>query len=388
MREMRGIRGIRGIRRAGRVRRIEKHSFLAAFCLLSLFFLFFDSQNRMQEFLGQYQGVSLRLEEGALAEELFGTEKAQEALRSTQFVKQRLGISEEEISFVTAWSQEKNVMITEEGLGRRAKVALIKVRGAMQDVLPASLRFGAFCTPEDEKGCVLDEETAYQLFGTAQALGNQVWVEGKPFTIRGVAKDELPVVLVLEQSKAAKFPYLEISCKNPTEEFLSLEFATEEFAVVEGPFYLGILRQLLWFPLWLLALWGVCAAATKMKAAWQQQGFGRAFLIWLLGLLAGGLAMAFLLKKGWVLFPLPLPDRYIPSQWSDFDFWGRKWEELQRLRQQLLYLHPCLKDVALWERLRFLVWEMVMELGLLGGCVACCLGKELPQTKEEKENEA
>lgn len=340
---------------------MKKNSFIAAFFLLLALYLFFDSQSRMQSLLNQYQTVSLRLDKGVLAQEIFGVEKSQEANCQTLFARQKTGLPEEEIFQVTAWKQEENTVLTDGELGRRATALFIKVWGAMEDVLPAEMIAGSFCMPEDEKGCVLDEETAYQLFGTAKAVGNRVFIEGKTFIIRGVAKISTPVVMILEKGRKAEFKYLEIRNKESSREILDEEGST----AIEGPFYLGLLNRLLYLPLWILLLQGVYQAAWQIKRAWQRRK--RSAFLWIFLLIAGGAAVFFALRETWLLFPFYLPDRYIPSRWSDFEFWTIKWKELEKLRQQLLYLHPCLKDVMLWERLRFLLWEIAIELGLLGG---------------------
>ncbi len=333
-----------------------------------IFFLFFlllflDSQSRMQSLLNQYRTVSIRLEEGVSGMELYGADSSQETEYSVLFTKQNLGISEEEVSQVTAWQWEEAVTLTEAELGRTAKAAFIKVWGAMEDVLPVMLKEGSFCTPEDKRGCVIDMETAYELFGTAKVSGNEILIGQKYYIIRGVVEAALPVAMIIETDRTSIFKQIEIRCDNPLREFTS----SEGFAVIEGPFYIDIVKRFLYLPVWILLFWIFFLGFWKEKQLfWEKQK-----KVWILGLglLAGVILIGLGLKHEWIYFPFVWPERYIPSRWSDFSFWGQQWKDLKNLRQQLLYLHPCPKDVMLWERLRFLFWEVAIEVLLVVGWI-------------------
>lgn len=331
---------------------------------LLFLFLFFDSQNRVQDLLSQYQTVSVRLSEGIIGMDIYGADSSQEAEYSALFVKQNLGIPEEEVIQVTAWQWKEVVILTEPELGRTGKTAFIKVWGDMAEVLPVILKEGSFCTPEDKRGCVIDEETAYKLFGTAKVIGNQILIEEKAYIIRGVVEAALPAAMIIENGRTNGFKQLEIRCDNPLTEFTS----SEGFAVIESPFYTDLIKRLLHLPVWILLIWIFFMGLQKEKIVIKEKK-KKIGLSLGAGLFIGVLLIGISVKQGWFYFPMVWPERYIPSRWSDFNFWERRWRDLISLRQQLLYLHPCPKDVMFRERIRFLLWELLGEIFLLAGLI-------------------
>ncbi len=72
----------------------------------------------------------------------------------------------------------------------------------------SELLFQSFNTlsGEDKSGCLLDEETMYTLFGTAVGVGQTVTFDEEEYIVRGVIKDDIPVMVInyREEDKKGK----------------------------------------------------------------------------------------------------------------------------------------------------------------------------------------
>lgn len=72
----------------------------------------------------------------------------------------------------------------------------------------SELLFQSFNTlsREDKSGCLLDEETMYALFGTAVGVGQTVTFDEEEYIVRGVIKDDIPVMVInyKEEDKKGK----------------------------------------------------------------------------------------------------------------------------------------------------------------------------------------
>lgn len=88
---------------------------------------------------------------------------------------------EDAVSF-TVWTQEENKNVTEGDFGRQKQVDLLWIYGSSQLLLP----YGKILNPKDPEGCLIDEKTAFDLFGGSQAEGRELLVEGRMWVIRGV----------------------------------------------------------------------------------------------------------------------------------------------------------------------------------------------------------
>lgn len=361
------------------MKRNYKNPWWAAVFFLSLLLLFFIGQKQIRELSIYYKSVGLRLEEPIAAKEIFGTEEESEAACAAAFIKQKLGISEEEVFLLTAWTQERKASVSEAELGRTVKAAFIRVRGSMEDVLPVPLLSGAFCPQEDKRGCVLDAASAYELFKTKNAVGNTVYVDGEEYVVRGIVKEKLPVVMVQDTDSQTAFENLELRCENPQRQFIP----EEGISVIETPFYIEMLEHVIQLPLWLAifwCLWRLWKMVGQLgREVWQLRKGPEGRTLWqkkakkllfLAGLGCTGIfGIVFLVRADFLRFPLILPERYIPSRWSDFDFWLRRWKELRQLHQEISYLSPRPKDVIFREWFWQLFLEWVLGIGAFSGFI-------------------
>lgn len=145
-------------------------------------------------------------------------------------VKQmRLTEAEQEkgVSF-TAWAQEENKTVNAEATGRTKQVDLLWICGSSQQLLP----YGAILNPEDDQGCLLDEETAAALFGSSQVEGMSLQVEGREWVIRGVFPSPRKLLILQDTREGEGIAWNRITVSPKPGQ--SVRSAGEEFSVRHG----------------------------------------------------------------------------------------------------------------------------------------------------------
>lgn len=293
-----------------------------------------------------------------------------------------------DIEEVTAWKKAGTVTLAEEELGRSARAGLYLVRGNMETVIPAGLIAGSFCYEGDTDGCVIDRETAYGLFGTEKAAGCTISFRGRSYQVRGVANTQIPIFLIQWGNDRERYENLEIRTGDTeqagkmAEELLSAGNIQTSYLLVEGGFYVSWAEKLAGIPVWILTAgfiwclllrWGDnLKKQHRINRMSPSQFFCKrcrkdGIPLFLAAMIL--FAALFFLKEGFLKHPFYIPQRFIPTRWSDFSFWGEKWEELKSSYYQLIYLIPCPKDIILLESLRILAVQWIGGIILSIMCV-------------------
>lgn len=210
-----------------------------------------------------------------------------------------------------------------------------------------------------EKGCVMDDVTAQELFGTQQANGQLVWCSGEAYIVYGTFESLERTVVLRTGSGSAKAPDLSaggtgIASKGNLFDHVSMRVpagrnaktAAEQVLMrcgLEGDImdftFPGIVcgNLLLVLPALLAAglvrlLWryhGERSPEKKKITAGQRAKYRRALeksdgftgrIVCAVMALASAAAFCFLLREH-----LQIPADMIPTRWSDFSFWPQWW---------------------------------------------------------------
>ncbi len=270
---------------------------------------------------------------------------------------------------VTAWCWIKEAEIKNKDFNRAQKVSVVVASGNMAFTVPMSLASGNYVYRQDKKGCVIDTKTAYLLFGTEFAVGNMVSYDNKEYMIRGVVRAEYPVLLIQGAGNKQEYPNLELGYKdkemgeNLTEEFLLENGMADYHVIIDGYFYGRIIYSLINLPLWIFFLFA-CYKTYKFffynSINIQKKGFY---------FLYGGILFLILVGFGFLLYritgnPIYIPDKLIPTKWSDFDYWTK---QVQLIKSQILkirYLTPNPKDVYLLDKISKVVLKVIVMFSL------------------------
>lgn len=280
-----------------------------------------------------------------------------------------------EIQDIVLYRIEEKSMLLNCDLNRTMEVPLIETAGNMQLAVGEYLLQGNFVAASDRKGCVLSKEAAYKLFGTVKAVGETIWIlqteeeqiHKVPYEVRGVLnrKDSLCMI----QSDRDSYSYIRVKAKGVPLSLVKQRLAGllpgETSWYSESDFYIGIGCFILSLPLWVLLYqfirWGRRYIRTMKTSVWRE--------VWKWGLVIGGIVLAFGIVKMGVRFS----DDYIPTAWSDFEFWG------ELFRQKIEMVSILIKKE--WH------WADMDMLRNLGWCMLCSMaGSTLFLSLEKNKN--
>lgn len=262
-----------------------------------------------------------------------------------------------EIQDIVLYRIEEKYMLSNCDLNRTTEAELVELAGNMQLAAGDCLLQGNFVAASDRKGCVLSKETAYQLFGTVKPIGETIWIlqaeeeriHKVPYEVRGVLnrKDSLCMI----QSNRDSYPYIRVKAKGVPLSLVKQRLAGllpgETSWYSESDFYIGIGCFILSLPLWVLLYqfirWGRQYTGTMKTSVWRE--------VWKCGLVIVGIVLVF----GIVKMSIRFSEDYIPTAWSDFEFWG------ELFRQKIEMIRILIKKEWHWadgDMFRNLGWCM------------------------------
>lgn len=212
----------------------------------------------------------------------------------------------EESTLCTAfWGKTEGVDVENVQWSRRSNVCVWRVRGRMDLLFEGA----ADLQETDRRGCYLDAETARELFGSTEVIGNEVSCMGRQFTIRGILEGEegLLVIRPGEKETTDRITLMDDGkdriTRSKIDNFL-LRYGISGTRV-DLMFLAAILQVfLLLFP----------------------AGLGICFFKSLKGGKLEGVRWILLLFMFWLLLrQIEIPDTMIPDKWSDLQFWEDWW---------------------------------------------------------------
>lgn len=225
-----------------------------------------------------------------------------------------------------AWTQQEEVSIQNRELNRSCMAAAVQICGR-SDIL---VKGSTWIDEEDTDGCLIDEKTAEQLFGSTAIVGMKITIDGQEKTVRGILygvsdvvvceADDLTMLTALQVAMDSEIRYEEIR-----QEFMMRNSITGRFLKMDILYQTGTLLALLipfctgWSILWFI--W---------KRAWGLRAQSEGMLYGALAALGTFFLFYFLIAK------LEIPRDIIPTKWSDFDFWKTWWEKESESLQLLL----------------------------------------------------
>lgn len=262
--------------------------------------------------------------------------------------------TQEEIPDFCIWGQKDQVLLTNENLSRVTQADVILFCGNVE------LLFQNCRTPEREdlQGCLVDEETAWNLFGSIQVIGKEITYEKRPYIIRNVISGKNGIAAFPAaggkaaggtaaptdqgQSIQTEEKVLNrVTIKKPQPQSVSevkagwesrcgMELKILDLELLRG--LEGICVFLVPITVCVVFLHNLCSQYRK-EESWK----GRAVTLCLILLFV---LSAFMLYGRWV----QIPDDYIPPKWSDFEFWSQLIEQKQQSLRLLLRVSKTALD--------------------------------------------
>jgi len=192
----------------------------------------------------------------------------------------------------------------------------------------------------DGVGCAISSGLAWELWGDTDVIGKTLETNGETRVVRSVFDEtqSLALLSVRDVDLSQSFTSVELTGGPASPDRDSVE----RFAVASGlgmpdsilmgtPTFIAGLAAVL--PLFILAIYGfvMCISWIRKRSAVIRRMFGFLMLLGAAMLLPGLLDI--------------LPDRLIPTQWSDFSFWGSLLNQTGDNLREYLELSPSLRDV-------------------------------------------
>ncbi len=247
------------------------------------------------------------------------------------------------IPTVTAWNCLIDQQVKNTVLSTTAKTRLLEVCGDMSQVYPMELVSGIIPVKDDSNGCLLDRNTAYELFQSSDVIGNILTYQEKEYCIRGIIDTEERLIIIPKVGSNHSYLNLELVYEDKengeqlANEFIVQNALASSYTVLDACFYSEIIGLFYLFPAWILGLY---LLFIMLKSIWERRTLPIQLIVYLIIFLVAWEGIR------WVMdFQLSLPDRLIPTRWSDFDFWTRKYREQLEHWKDFAYLIPLPKDI-------------------------------------------
>jgi hypothetical protein len=281
-----------------------------------------------------YPGMGLRYHAPLTGQQVAtALERTRTAQEKAAAVQDSGGVPGSDTLYPTFWCEATK---TVNAAYASVQVTAVGCLGEAARAWPAELLAGNWPGQLQENACAVSDAAAQALWGSTDILGQTLRCGTAEYLVCGIFHDSRPVwVYTAEQTEG--FTAVELAGPdNGNERQTALGYAMYSGlgtpdSIIYGNSMAALARGAALLPLWLagvallIAFYKRCPAKRKRLGLWV-----------LLGLLALLLPRILSGLPGWL----------IPSQWSDFDFWGRLFQAgTERIREWFL-LAPQTKDAA------------------------------------------
>ena len=247
-----------------------------------------------------------------------------------------------EVADAAIWNEAESQTVTGV-LNRPGVFCVLTVYGNPALFYNASFVTGTYPLRGDEIGCALDEQAAYLLFGSPDAVGNTIHYEGSAYLVRGVFSGMDGVIVVQSDEKSARTFQAaafrvgqNANGKEAVSTFLYGSLGAGD-VIVDLPFVATLIKTLSLLPAFVMI---VLLFIRIMSDAYRLR---KTPLYSLLATAAAVLCTALLLYGADI--PFAIPERFIPTKWSDFAFWSRLIAQAKEGVGEIRSLPPLFGDL-------------------------------------------
>ena len=293
----------------------------------------------------------------------------------------RQGVSEQGVPLnFCIWGQKENITVSNEELSRAASTDVIFLYGNPELLFEES----RIPVQEDDQGCLISEEAAWELFGSSQVIGKEVLCQGKSYIIRNVIPAKEKILAFQAGSLIQRSQ--ELSAEGEEKPSVDSVFQRITVQKTEGSSLRDL--QMIWVSQYglnpqaldtelLRGISGILLLAIPITVCiffWiflycqykAQETLQQKAVMAGLSLVLAALLIFFLGK--WVR----IPDEYIPTLWSDFSFWSQLWKDKLEGVRLLIRIPKGIPDSkwmdGFWRAAGYsLLAEAVAVLGITGG---------------------
>lgn len=227
----------------------------------------------------------------------------------------------------------------------------IDIYGDMKYIFSNEFITGGYTYKNDYEGCIIDYNTAEKLFGSYNIIGNIILVDGNKYIIRGVLKIDDDIIMIQKTDKNIKFKNIEISfdeiknIQEQTNNFLNANNLPQPASIIDGYFFSSVIKVLYLFPAIFLFIF---ITFKIVKNIYVLKGFP---ILFICSIVVG--IMAIYILKAIINLKIDFPEQFIPSRWSDFEFWNQKIKEIKDGIADFNELIPLQKSLFLKRNIIF-----------------------------------
>ena len=227
------------------------------------------------------------------------------------------------------WVEEEMQTIINPDLNRNVEnLKILFIKGRSSLLINSSMLF-----EDDMEGCLIDEDTAYKLFGSIYAVGKNIEYNGRNLVVRGIHKETKANVVMQPLDKdIIILDGITMDAKdlnlNEIDEF-KMQSGFKEFAIGGGVYYSIAKFASLLFPIVALILILIRVIVQAIKIS-QKPVFLAIYIIISLAIIFS----FFKITNINIKISLDL----IPNKWSDFDFWTKLWKEYIDKFEYIVYM--------------------------------------------------
>ncbi len=315
-------------------------------------------------------------------EQPLSVEDAEEAVKKSQEEKQADSGRQEMLQFCI-WGQEDAVTLTNKNLCRDVQANAVLLCGN-PEVLFEDCRLPA---KNDSQGCLIDEAAAWELFGSVQVVGKEIFYDGKSYVIRNViaGKDMIFAFQVKNAAGSAQEQSGQSHSLNRITMQKPADKSVSDIYQIWGSYYgidvsvldVELLRGIGGFCVLLLPITScICLLCYLVYECRQQKK-----------LILKVVPAALILITVLCLFALfqshvRIPDDYIPSRWSNFTFWEQLWKQKWEAVRMLVHMPKTYLDSGWIEAFgRTLAFGILAEMALFLWFSLCLLTRFLNNRK-------
>lgn len=220
----------------------------------------------------------------------------------------------------------------------------VLVFGNCRDITTAIMLYGSFPAQSDQSGCAVSSGLAFSLWGSTEVLGLPIKIEGNVFYVRGVFKEEEPRLFRQVQAESKEpLSNMQLTFTGPgagerAGQYLS-SAGFPEGRILDLTLFAWVLGMILRLPAIILAI-GILGRVTRHG----KRLFRYPLLLAVYFLIAFGI-----LAVLWFCMDLPeFPSEFVPTMWSDFEFWGNLFQEQGKNMVSWMAAGPAFRDMELW----------------------------------------
>jgi len=203
---------------------------------------------------------------------------------------------------------------------------------------------GAYPARSDESGCAVSTGLAFSLWGSTNVIEMPVKVEGKQFYVRGIFEEEEPRLFLQAQAESEELlsnmqlTFAGSGTRDRAKQYLS-SAGFPEGRILDLTLFAWVLGIIFRLPAIILAFGILGRVIRHGKRVWRYSILLAIYLLLAFGILAGL----------WFCIDLPkIPSDFIPTMWSDFEFWGNLFEEQGKNMVSWMAAGPAFRDIELW----------------------------------------